>query len=137
MARLDEEARIQEAGQEVGVSARMLRYWEQQGLLTPSRGPGRHRRYNRHDLLVMKLVKRLMDEHGYTVGEVRLIKKLADQEADLALSSGDDLLILRLLLQRNRAEPYYERLLELHGLGARPRPARPAPPISLSPGAPG
>jgi DNA-binding transcriptional MerR regulator len=125
--RADEESRIQDAAEAIGVSARTLRYWEDQGLIAPGRGPGGHRRYNRHDLLIMKLIKRLLEDHGYTAGDIKLLKDVVGRETELALQAHDDGMLLRLLLQRKAAEGYYEDLmteLEIPG----PPKAPPPPP---------
>ncbi len=117
-----EESRIQHAAEEIGVSARTLRYWEEQGLIAPSRGPGGHRRYNRHDLLIMKLIKRLLEEEGHTAGDIKLLKDVVERETELALQSHDDRLLLRLLLQRKAAEGYYEDLMNELGIPGKPKP---------------
>ncbi len=119
----EEESRIQHAAEEIGVSARTLRYWEEQGLIAPSRGPGGHRRYNRHDLLIMKLIKRLLEDQGYTAGDIKLLKDIVERETELALQARDDRLLLRLLLQRKAAEGYYEDLMAELGIPGPPKPA--------------
>jgi len=118
----EEDSRIQHAAEEIGVSARTLRYWEEQGLISPSRGPGGHRRYNRHDLLIMKLIKRLLEEEGHTAGDLKLLKDVVERETELALQSHDDRLLLRLLLQRKAAEGYYEDLMNELGIPGPPKP---------------
>lgn len=118
----EEESRIQHAAEEIGVSARTLRYWEEQGLIAPSRGPGGHRRYNRHDLLIMKLIKRLLENQGYTAGDIKLLKDIVERETELALQARDDRLLLRLLLQRKAAEGYYEDLMTELGIPGPPKP---------------
>jgi len=126
----EEESRIQHAAEEIGVSARTLRYWEEQGLIAPSRGPGGHRRYNRHDLLIMKLIKRLLEEQGHTAGDIKLLKDVVERETELALQAHDDRLLLHLLLQRKAAEGYYEDLMADLGI-----PGPPKPPPHLADGA--
>ena len=123
----EEDSRIQHAAEEIGVSARTLRYWEEQGLIAPSRGPGGHRRYNRHDLLIMKLIKRLLEDQGYTAGDIKLLKDVVERETELALQAHDDRLLLRLLLQRKAAEGYYEDLMTKLGI---PGPPKPPPPLA-------
>jgi DNA-binding transcriptional MerR regulator len=118
----EEQSRIERAAQEIGVSARTLRYWEDQGLISPSRGPGGHRRYNRHDLLIMKLIKRLIDDEEYSAGDIRLLRDSVERETALALESHDVRLLLRLLFQRKAAEPRYEDLMADLGI---PGPGKP------------
>lgn len=60
-----------------GLTARQIRYWEQQGLLKPSRTPGRHRMYSEADILRLKEVKRLLAE-GMTLDRVKVY--LANRE---------------------------------------------------------
>jgi len=119
---VEEESRIQHAAEEIGVSARTLRYWEEHGLIAPSRGPGGHRRYNRHDLLIMKLIKRLLEEQGYTAGDIKLLRDIVEKETELALQARDDRLLLRLLLQRKAAEGHYEDLIADLGIPGPPKP---------------
>jgi DNA-binding transcriptional MerR regulator len=125
--RADEESRIQDAAEAIGVSARTLRYWEDQGLIAPSRGPGGHRRYNRHDLLIMKLIKRLLEDHGYTAGDIKLLMDVVGRETELALQARDDGMLLRLLLQRKAAEGYYEDLMAELGIPGPPKAPPPQP----------
>lgn len=51
--------RIAEAARLVGTSASMLRQWERQGLLRPTRGPGRQRLYAAGDVAQAREVARL------------------------------------------------------------------------------
>lgn len=53
-----------------GLTARQIRYWEQHGLLTPSRTKGRQRMYSEADVLRLKEIKRLMGE-GMTLDRVK------------------------------------------------------------------
>jgi len=53
-----------------GLTARQLRYWEQHGLVTPSRSKGRHRLYTEADLLRLKEIKRLVGE-GLNMEQVK------------------------------------------------------------------
>ena len=103
----------------------MLRYWEQEGLIAPSRGPGGHRRYTRHDLLIIKLIKHLIDEGKYTAGDVKLLRDVVERETSLALNAGDDRLALRLLLERKAGEAFYEQLMSSLGIPGPPPPPKP------------
>lgn len=53
-----------------GLTARQIRYWEQHGLVTPSRTQGRQRMYSEADVLRLKEIKRLMGE-GLTLERVK------------------------------------------------------------------
>ncbi|HVB09243.1 MAG TPA: MerR family transcriptional regulator [Bacillota bacterium] len=53
-----------------GLSARQIRYYEQEGLLHTARSAGRQRLYTQDQVTLLHLVKRLRDE-GYSLVEVR------------------------------------------------------------------
>lgn len=53
-----------------GLTARQIRYWEQNGLLAPSRTKGGQRMYSEADVLKLKEIKRLMGE-GMTLERVK------------------------------------------------------------------
>lgn len=53
--------RIGELAARTGVSARMLRYYEEQGLLTPARGSGGQREYGTPDADRVALLRTLFD----------------------------------------------------------------------------
>ena len=53
-----------------GLTARQIRYWEQHGLLAPSRSQGGQRMYTETDILKLKEIKRLMGE-GMTLERVK------------------------------------------------------------------
>ena len=53
--------RIGEAARQVGVSPSALRQWERQGLIRPSRTPGRYRVYTDADLDQLRSVRRLRE----------------------------------------------------------------------------
>lgn len=53
-----------------GLTARQIRYWEQHGLLVPSRTKGGQRMYAEGDILRLKEIKRLIGE-GMTLERVK------------------------------------------------------------------
>lgn len=53
-----------------GLTGRQIRYWEQHGLLAPSRTKGRQRMYSDTDILRLKEIKRLMGD-GMTLERVK------------------------------------------------------------------
>lgn len=53
-----------------GLTARQIRYWEQNGLLSPSRTKGRQRMYTEGDIARLKDIKRLLGE-GMTLDRVK------------------------------------------------------------------
>ncbi len=60
-----------------GLTARQIRYWEQHGLLAPSRTKGRQRLYTEADILRLKEIKRLMNE-GMTLERVKALYAARD-----------------------------------------------------------
>ncbi len=53
-----------------GLTGRQIRYWEQNGLLAPSRTKGRQRMYSESDILKLKEIRRLMAD-GMTLDRVK------------------------------------------------------------------
>ena len=86
----------------IGVTPRVLRYWEDQGLISPTREHGKLR-YSPRDLAIARLTKRLMDS-GVGVEGARMLKELAERDIRRAAESDDEKLLvelaLRLLYQR-------------------------------------
>ena len=59
-----------EAVKRIGVSSERLRYWERAGIVKPmyvQRGTRRFRRFSEEDIRNAILVKKLVDEHKYTL----------------------------------------------------------------------
>lgn len=52
--------RIGELSQRTGVSIRLLRYYEEQGLLSPERGANGYRAYRDHDVTVVRQIRSLL-----------------------------------------------------------------------------
>ncbi|MBT7543568.1 MAG: MerR family transcriptional regulator [Gammaproteobacteria bacterium] len=70
------------------VKAHVLRYWEQEfPMLSPVKRRGNRRYYQRHDVLLIRQIRSLLYEKGYTIEGAR--KKLSSKEAseDSNLSS--------------------------------------------------
>jgi DNA-binding transcriptional MerR regulator len=94
---------IPRLAERVGASPRVLRYWEEQGVISPSREHGRLR-YAPRDEAIARLVRRLMATSGYGVDAVRMLRQLAEDEVG---GAGDDetrrlVAALRLLYARKR-----------------------------------
>ena len=63
-----------------GVKPHVLRYWEQEfPQLKPVKRHGNRRYYQRHDVLMIRQIRSLLYEHGFTIGGAR--QKLAGTEA--------------------------------------------------------
>ncbi|MCO4747751.1 MAG: MerR family transcriptional regulator [Proteobacteria bacterium] len=63
--------RIGEASSLVGVEAHVLRYWESEFGLKPTRTPSGQRRYRKEDVETLLRVRRLLHEQGFTIAGAR------------------------------------------------------------------
>lgn len=71
--------RIQEAADEVGLTTRSVRYYEELGLLKPAaRSEGDYRLYDETDLERLRFIKGLRDDAGFALAE---IAQLLEDEA--------------------------------------------------------
>ena len=71
---------ISEVGILCGVKAYVLRYWEQEfPQLSPAKRRGNRRYYQRKDVLMVREIKTLLYEKGYTIEGAR--QQLSGQEA--------------------------------------------------------
>jgi DNA-binding transcriptional MerR regulator len=68
---------ISEAADEVGVAQHVLRFWETKfSFIRPMKRAGGRRFYRPHDLAILRGVRRLLHEEGYTiVGVQRLYRE--------------------------------------------------------------
>lgn len=63
-----------------GVKPHVLRYWEQEfPQLKPVKRRGNRRYYQRHDVLMIRQIRSLLYEHGFTIGGAR--QRMAEPEA--------------------------------------------------------
>lgn len=63
--------RIQEVAEETGLTPRAIRYYEEQGLLTPvARSEGSYRLYDDADLERLRFIKGLRDDAGFSLAEI-------------------------------------------------------------------
>ncbi|MGF1645080.1 MAG: MerR family transcriptional regulator [Thiotrichales bacterium] len=71
---------IGEVSELCGVKPHVLRYWEQEfPTLKPVKRRGNRRYYQRQDVILIRQIRSLLYEHGYTIGGAR--QKLAGSEA--------------------------------------------------------
>lgn len=71
--------RIQETADEVGLTTRSVRYYEEPGLLKPAaRSEGDYRLYDETDLERLRFIKGLRDDAGFALAE---IAQLLEDEA--------------------------------------------------------
>ncbi len=72
--------RINDVAAEVGLTTRAIRYYEEQGLLTPSaRSSGAYRLYDADDVERLRTIKAFRDDAGFSVAEIASL--LADESA--------------------------------------------------------
>lgn len=86
----------------VGVTPRVLRYWEEQGLISPTREHGKLR-YSPRDIAIARLIRRVL-QSGTGVEGVRMLKRLAERDIRGRAAAGDEAALaeeaLRILYQR-------------------------------------
>ncbi len=93
---------IPRLAERTGVTPRVLRYWEEQGLISPTREHGKLR-YSPRDLAIARLIRQLLDA-GAGVEGIRMLKKLAERDTRHAAATGEGAALaeeaLRILYQR-------------------------------------
>ena len=133
---------IPRLAEQVGVTPRVLRYWEEQGLISPTREHGKLR-YSPRDVAIAGLIRRLLAA-GTGVEGIRMLKRLAERDIRTAAGAGDDTALaeaaLRILYQRKafREETRMDEEQYPHGTPPRPPGPHPGPrPGPKPPGRPG
>ena len=72
---------ISEASNLCNVEAHVLRYWEQEfSQLSPIKRRGNRRYYQRHDVMLIRHIKELLYNNGYTIKGAK--QKLSDEASD-------------------------------------------------------
>jgi DNA-binding transcriptional MerR regulator len=109
---------IEEAAEQVGISPRMLRYWENLGLIFPRRTEGNQRRYSREEIRILTIIRQLTEDYEMSTAEIAMIQKLGCKEIALAkLKSGqgdeDDPVWRMILLEGLYAQLIGDRTLQL------------------------
>ncbi len=95
---------IGEVSQLCGVKPHVLRYWEQEfPQLKPVKRRGNRRYYQRHEVLLIRRIRSLLHEQGFTISGAR--QKLSGAEA------GEDASQSRQIIHQIRME--LEEVLEL------------------------
>lgn len=117
----DDLPRIGPAGEAIGLSARMVRYLEEQGVITAERGPGPrgHRHYPPPELHLGRAAARAMND-GHPTATLRALRGLADRRVADVQASGDPLAWFELLA--------LARAVEVARKADEPSPAPPPPP---------
>jgi DNA-binding transcriptional MerR regulator len=93
----DELIAIPRLAEQVGVTPRVLRYWEEQGLISPTREHGKLR-YSPRDVAIARLTKRLL-EAGASVDGLRMLKELSEREIRTAAAVADGGLLFEIALR--------------------------------------
>jgi DNA-binding transcriptional MerR regulator len=93
---------IPRLAERVGVTPRVLRYWEEQGLISPTREHGKLR-YSPRDVAIAGLIRRVLAA-GVGVEGVRMLKRMAERDIRRSSAAGDEAALaeeaLRILYQR-------------------------------------
>jgi DNA-binding transcriptional MerR regulator len=120
---------IPRLAERVGVTPRVLRYWEEQGLISPTREHGKLR-YSPRDVAIAGLIRRLLAA-GAGVEGVRMLKRMAERDIRRSSAAGDQAALaeeaLRILYER-KAFREETGMDEEHYPGAKPPPPPPPPP---------
>ncbi len=124
----DELLAIPRLAERVGVTPRVLRYWEEQGLISPTSEHGRLR-YSPRDVAIAGLIRRLLAA-GASVDGIRMLKRLSERDVRRSASTGDENALaeeaLRILYQRKAFREETGMDEEHYPDGRPPRP--PGPP---------
>ncbi|MFA7387162.1 MAG: MerR family transcriptional regulator [Thiohalobacteraceae bacterium] len=79
---------IGEVSELCGVKPHVLRYWEQEfPQLKPVKRRGNRRYYQRHDVLMIRQIRSLLYEQGFTIGGARLRLSGDQAKEDVTQSS--------------------------------------------------
>jgi DNA-binding transcriptional MerR regulator len=134
----DELLAIPRLAERVGVTPRVLRYWEEQGLISPTREHGKLR-YSPRDVAIAALIRRLLAA-GAGVEGVRMLKRLAERDIRRSSAAGDQVALiedaLRILYQRKAFREETGMDEEHYPEGKPPPPPRHGGP-PRGPGGPG
>jgi len=82
---------IGEVSELCGVKPHVLRYWEQEfPQLKPLKRRGNRRYYQRQDVILIRQIRSLLYEHGFTIGGAR--QRLSGDEAKSDLSQSQQVI---------------------------------------------
>ncbi len=74
---------IGEVSELCGVKPHVLRYWEQEfSEINPVKRRGNRRYYQRHDVLIIRQIRALLYEQGYTIGGAKAHLSSSDSKDD-------------------------------------------------------
>jgi DNA-binding transcriptional MerR regulator len=93
---------IPRLAEQVGVTPRVLRYWEEQGLISPTREHGKLR-YSPRDVAIARLIRTVLAA-GVGVEGVRVLKRMAQRDIRNSSAGHDETALaeeaLRILYER-------------------------------------
>lgn len=120
---------IPRLAERVGVTPRVLRYWEEQGLISPTREHGRLR-YSPRDVAIARLIRTVL-QAGTGIEGVRMLKRLAERDIRGRAAAGDEAALaeeaLRILYQRKAFREETGMDEEHYPQGNPPPPPSPPP----------
>src|ERR1700676_5573757 len=107
---VDDLMAIPRLAEHVGVSPRVLRYWEEQGIISPSNEHGRLR-YSPRDEAIARLVKRLLELTDCGVDGIKMLKRLA--ERDVRAAAGDEATVTEVALRSLYARKAFREVADV------------------------
>lgn len=121
---------IPQLAEQVGVTPRVLRYWEEQGLISPTREHGKLR-YSPRDVAIARLIRAVLAA-GVGVEGVRMLKRMAQRDIRNSSANRDEEALaeeaLRILYQRKAFREETGMDEEHYPHGKQPPPPHHAPP---------
>ena len=91
---------IGEVSELCGVKLHVLRYWEQEfSQLKPVKRRGNRRYYQRHDVILIREIRGLLYEQGFTIGGARQQLSPSGEVKNTAVSNGNQKELVRELLK--------------------------------------
>ncbi|NIP46941.1 MAG: MerR family transcriptional regulator [Gammaproteobacteria bacterium] len=82
---------IGEVSELCGVKPHVLRYWEQEfPQLKPVKRRGNRRYYQRQDVILIRQIRSLLYEHGFTIGGAR--QRLSGEEAKVDVNQSQQII---------------------------------------------
>jgi DNA-binding transcriptional MerR regulator len=98
----DELMAIPRLAEQIGVTPRILRYWEQQQLISPTREHGKLR-YSPRDVAIARLIRTVLAA-GAGIEGVRMLKRITERDIRRSSAASDEAALaeeaLRILYQR-------------------------------------